>query len=566
MRYSRYYIPTLREEPSEAQIVSHKLMLRAGLIRKLAYGVYNWLPLGFRVFRKVENIIREEMERAGAVEFRLSILQPSFLWEESGRWDIMGKEMFRLEDRHNNFYSLGPTHEEAFTYLLALDIKSYRELPINVFQIHTKFRDEIRPRYGVMRAREFVMKDAYSFDIDEEGLENSYQAMRVAYRRIFRRCGLSVVPVEADVGTMGGYKSEEFMVPSVIGEEIIVKCDNCGYVANQERAEFFVEDVQDKSKTYPNIEEIETKDVRTIDELVNFIGEPSSKFIKTLIYVVDGKPVMVLIRGDKDVNEVKLKNVLSANEVYLPDKEYIEKEIGLPVGFLGPIGVSGMKILVDKTILSIDIGYTGANKKDYHLKNVVPYRDLDLSNIVDVASASEGDLCPVCKSPMKIFRGIEVGHVFKLGDKYTKAFDFTVLDKDGKAVYPLMGCYGIGVDRTVATIVEQNNDDYGIVWPLEVAPFLAIITTIGRDEKVFKASYELYEKMKSANIEVLWDDRDENAGVKFNDADLIGIPYRIVVSKKLISKGQWEIKERKTGKVFYKDTSSLIEFFINILK
>ena len=566
MRYSRYYIPTLREEPSEAQIVSHKLMLRAGLIRKLAYGVYNWLPLGFRVFRKVENIIREEMERAGAVEFRLSILQPSFLWEESGRWDIMGKEMFRLEDRHNNFYSLGPTHEEAFTYLLALDIKSYRELPINVFQIHTKFRDEIRPRYGVMRAREFVMKDAYSFDIDEEGLENSYQAMREAYRRIFRRCGLSVVPVEADVGTMGGYKSEEFMVPSVIGEEIIVKCDNCGYVANQERAEFFVEDVQDKSKTYPNIEEIETKDVRTIDELVNFIGEPSSKFIKTLIYVVDGKPVMVLIRGDKDVNEVKLKNVLSANEVYLPDKEYIEKEIGLPVGFLGPIGVSGMKILVDKTILSIDIGYTGANKKDYHLKNVVPYRDLDLSNIVDVASASEGDLCPVCKSPMKIFRGIEVGHVFKLGDKYTKAFDFTVLDKDGKAVYPLMGCYGIGVDRTVATIVEQNNDDYGIVWPLEVAPFLAIITTIGRDEKVFKASYELYEKMKSANIEVLWDDRDENAGVKFNDADLIGIPYRIVVSKKLISKGQWEIKERKTGKVFYKDTSSLIEFFINILK
>jgi prolyl-tRNA synthetase len=541
-------------------------MLRAGLIRKLASGVYNWLPLGFRVFRKVENIIREEMERAGAVEFRLSILQPSFLWEESGRWDIMGKEMFRLEDRHNNFYSLGPTHEEAFTYLLALDIKSYRELPINVFQIHTKFRDEIRPRYGVMRAREFVMKDAYSFDIDEEGLENSYQAMREAYRRIFRRCGLSVVPVEADVGTMGGYKSEEFMVPSVIGEEIIVKCDNCGYVANQERAEFFVEDVQDKSKTYPNIEEIETKDVRTIDELVNFIGEPSSKFIKTLIYVVDGKPVMVLIRGDKDVNEVKLKNVLSANEVYLPDKEYIEKEIGLPVGFLGPIGVSGMKILVDKTILSIDIGYTGANKKDYHLKNVVPYRDLDLSNIVDVASASEGDLCPVCKSPMKIFRGIEVGHVFKLGDKYTKAFDFTVLDKDGKAVYPLMGCYGIGVDRTVATIVEQNNDDYGIVWPLEVAPFLAIITTIGRDEKVFKASYELYERMKSANIEVLWDDRDENAGVKFNDADLIGIPYRIVVSKKLISKGQWEIKERKTGKVFYKDTSSLIEFFINILK
>ena len=566
MRYSRYYIPTLREEPSEAQIVSHKLMLRAGLIRKLASGVYNWLPLGFRVFRKVENIIREEMERAGAVEFRLSILQPSFLWEESGRWDIMGKEMFRLEDRHNNFYSLGPTHEEAFTYLLALDIKSYRELPINVFQIHTKFRDEIRPRYGVMRAREFVMKDAYSFDIDEEGLESSYQAMREAYRRIFRRCGLSVVPVEADVGTMGGYKSEEFMVPSVIGEEIIVKCDNCGYVANQERAEFFVEDVQDKSKTYPNIEEIETKDVRTIDELVNFIGEPSSKFIKTLIYVVDGKPVMVLIRGDKDVNEVKLKNVLSANEVYLPDKEYIEKEIGLPVGFLGPIGVSGMKILVDKTILSIDVGYTGANKKDYHLKNVVPYRDLDLSNIVDVASASEGDLCPVCKSPMKIFRGIEVGHVFKLGDKYTKAFDFTVLDKDGKAVYPLMGCYGIGVDRTVATIVEQNNDDYGIVWPLEVAPFLAIITTIGRDEKVFKASYELYEKMKSANIEVLWDDRDENAGVKFNDADLIGIPYRIVVSKKLISKGQWEIKERKTGKVFYKDTSSLIEFFINILK
>jgi len=566
MRYSNYHIPTLRDDPSDAQIISHKLMLRAGLIRKLASGVYNWLPLGFRVFMKVENIIREEMERAGAVEFRLSTLQPSFLWEKSGRWDIMGKEMFRLKDRHNNFYSLGPTHEEAFTYLLSLDINSYRNLPINVFQIHTKFRDEMRPRYGVMRAREFVMKDAYSFDIDEEGLENSYQAMREAYRRIFRRCGLSVVPVEADVGTMGGYKSEEFMVPSVIGEEIIVKCDNCGYVANQERAEFFVKDVQDKSKTYPNIEEIETKDVRTIDELVNFIGEPSSKFIKTLIYVVDGKPVMVLIRGDKDVNEVKLKNVLSANEVYLPDKEYIEKEIGLPVGFLGPIGVSGMKILVDKTILSIDIGYTGANKKDYHLKNVVPYRDLDLSNIVDVASASEGDLCPVCKSPMKIFRGIEVGHVFKLGDKYTKAFDFTVLDKDGKAVYPLMGCYGIGVDRTVATIVEQNNDDYGIVWPLEVAPFLAIITTIGRDEKVFKASYELYEKMKSANIEVLWDDRDENAGVKFNDADLIGIPYRIVVSKKLISKGQWEIKERKTGKVFYKDTSSLIEFFINILK
>ncbi|NPV00549.1 MAG: proline--tRNA ligase [Brevinematales bacterium] len=543
MLYSKMLIPTLREEPKDAEIDSHKLMLRAGMVRKSAAGLYSFLPLGFRTLLKVTGIIREEMNNAGAQELLPPFVTPADLWKESGRFDIMGKEMLRFKDRHDNEMVLGPTHEEAFTNIVRENVHSYRDLPLNLYQINTKFRDEIRPRYGIMRCREFIMKDAYSFDADEAGLDANYQAMRAAYRNIFRRCGLSVDPVLADSGAMGGSGSEEFMVPSRVGEELIVKCHSCGYVANTERAAAYRE-YPASSEALEPMSEVSTPSVRTIEELTAFFSTTPRKFIKTLIYIADGAPLVALIRGDMDVNEVKLKNVAGAVEIELASEDKVYEVTGAPVGFAGPAGMKKVRIIADASVPAMVNAITGANKKDLHLKNVNPGRDFQWEKAADIQSIREGDLCPECRKPLNAYHGIEVGHIFKLGYKYTDSMNVVFLDKEGKEQKPIMGCYGIGVGRTIASVIEQSHDDHGIIWPMSIAPFHILIVPVNiSDENQMEASRKLYDTLKK-KYEVLMDDRDERAGVKFNDADLIGIPIRITVGKTFAAEGKFELKLR----------------------
>ncbi len=544
MKMSNYFIPTLKENPNDAVVASHKLMIRAGLIRKLGAGLYSYLPLGLKVFKKIENIIREEMNKAGAIEFSLPILTPSELWEKSGRWNEFGPEMFRVTDRGNHKYALGPTHEEVFTEIVRLEINSYKQLPVNFYQIKTKFRDEIRPRFGVMRGREFTMKDAYSFDRDEKGLDVSYNKMKIAYKNIFKRCGLDTVIVDADTGAMGGKQSEEFMVLSDIGEETLVFCSNCGYSANIEKA------VSKDSKNFEKEElqemkEVETPDTRTIEELVKFFNTGADKFIKTIIYIADGKPVVVLIRGDIEINETKLKNSLSAVELELADDETVRKITSAEVGFAGPVGLKDIMIVADYSIKTIYNGITGANKTGYHLINVNYDRDFKVDKFFDLRTVKEGDLCVKCDSPLEFKKGIEVGHIFKLGTKYTESMDVKFLDEDNKEKYPIMGCYGIGVDRTMAAIIEQSNDKWGIIWPITVAPFEIIIIPVSlKSDSVKKVSYEIYNNIKD-KYEVLFDDREESPGFKFKDADLIGIPIKIIIGEKNLKDDFVEIKLRK---------------------
>lgn len=544
MRYTQALIPTLREVPKEAEIDSHILMIRAGLIRKSSAGLYTFLPLGFRTLKKVSDIVREEMNNAGALELLPPFVTPAELWKESGRFDVMGKEMLRFKDRHDNELVLGPTHEEAFTSVVRESIQSYRDLPLNLYQINTKFRDEIRPRFGVMRAREFIMKDAYSFDVNEEGLNKNYEAMRQAYRKIFKRCGLDVDPVEADTGAMGGSGSEEFMVPSQVGEEAIVKCPQCGYIANTERADSFRE-LQKPNDAQKPLEEVETPQVRTIEELTKFFDTMPDRFIKSIIYVADGKPIMACIRGDLEINEVKLKNAVGAVELELADDDTVNIATGAPVGFAGPIGLKGITVIADESVSVMVNVITGANQKDLHLKNVNIDRDFKPDVIKDIHLVREGDPCPKCKTPLKMYRGIEVGHIFKLGYKYTKAMNVTFLDQDGKAQYPIMGCYGIGVGRTMASVIEQCHDDWGIIWPLTIAPYHIIVVPVNvNDEELMPVAEEIYTTLKK-KYEVLIDDRDERAGVKFKDADLIGIPIRVTVGKSYKEEGLIELKERR---------------------
>ncbi len=547
MKRSEIFIPTLKEEPADAVAVSHKLMIRAGLIRKFGTGLYGYLPLGLRVFKKVENIIREEMNRAGAQEFSPPILTPAELWEMTGRWEEFGPEMIRIRDRSEHWYALGPTHEELFTYIVKMEITSYKDLPVNFYQIKTKFRDEIRPRYGVMRCREFTMKDAYSFDIDEQGLEVSYQKMKQAYQNIFKKCGLNTVIIEAEPGVMGGSRSEEFMVISDIGEEVMVLCENCSYATSYEKAEYTIKEKQNEEVELP-LEEIDTPDVRTIDELVNFLNIPPAKFIKTLIYMVKDEPVMILVQGNREVNEIKLMKYFKTNNIKLAESEIIEQVTGAPVGFAGPVGLKEkVKIIADFTIEGIRNGITGANKKDKHLKNVNYKRDFEVDDFADLTYPVEGDLCPQCGGRLIFKKGIEVGHIFKLGDKYTKSMNVTVLNKGNREVYPLMGCYGIGVDRTIAAIVEVWNDKDGIIWPVTVAPFEIIVLPINwNDTEVKEISMKIYETLKE-EFEVLLDDRaDVSPGYKFKDADLIGIPIKIIIGKKALNEGKVEIKIRRT--------------------
>ena len=548
MRYSEMHLPTGREIPSDAEVVSNQLMIRAGMIRKLTSGIYSYLPLGYRVIRKVENIVREEMNKAGAQEVLLPMVQPAELWQESGRWTYYGKELLRFKDRNQREYCLGPTHEEVITELVRNDIKTYRQLPKNLYQIQTKFRDEVRPRFGVMRCREFGMKDAYSFDADEAGAEKSYEKMFTAYNNIFRRCGLKFRAVEADSGSIGGSYSHEFMVMAESGEDAIVFCEKCQYAANLEKAEIAGSQQKAVSESeWLPVESIETPDVRTIEEVSSFLNVEPTQIVKTLIFNADGKACAVLIRGDHEVNEIKVKNYLNAAEIELADDEMILKATGAPRGFAGAMGIK-CRIIADYSIMDMVNFVTGANKQDYHLKNVNIGRDFKVESFADLRIAQPGDPCPRCSGNVKFARGIEVGHVFKLGTKYSKAMKAVYLDRDGKEKTMIMGCYGIGIGRTVAACIEQNFDANGIIWPMPLAPYPVIVSPVNINEKdVMKAAEDIYSELTAQGVEVIFDDRDERAGVKFKDADLIGIPLRITVGSKNLAQGNVELKIRKTG-------------------
>ena len=550
MRYSEMFLPTTKETPSDAEIVSHQLMLRAGMIRKLAGGIYSYLPLGYRVIRKVENIVREEMNRAGAQEVFLPAVQPAELWMESGRWNMYGKELLRFKDRHNRDYCIGPTHEEVITALVRDEIQTYRQLPRNLYQIQTKFRDEIRPRFGIMRSREFGMKDAYSFDATEKGAEESYGKMFDAYNRIFERCGLHFRPVEADSGNIGGSFSHEFMVTADSGEDAMVHCTSCTYAANLEKAECPRPDAnQTSEETDLPLEEVHTPDVRTIEEVCAFLDVAPSDVVKTMIFMCDGEPLAVLVRGDEEINEIKLRNYLGCESLELAMDDTIMAVTGSPRGFAGPMGIS-CRIMADHSLMGMKNFVVGGNREHYHIKNTDTPRDFAINEYADLKVIREGDRCPRCGCEIRIVRGIEVGHVFKLGVKYSKAMHATFLDADGKEKNMIMGCYGIGIGRTVAACIEQSHDDNGIIWPLAIAPFHVIITPVNvNDEQILRTGEELYGRLVADGVEVILDDRDERAGVKFKDADLIGIPLRITIGSKSLARGAVEVRFRKSGTV-----------------
>ena len=550
MRYSRYFIPTYKEVPAEAEIVSHQLMLRAGMIRKLTSGIYTYLPMGLRSVRKVEQIIREEMDRSGAIEILMPAVQPAELWRESGRWDYYGRELLRFKDRHNREACIGPTHEEIITDLVRREIHSYKQMPVNFYQIQTKFRDEIRPRFGLMRGREFIMKDAYSFDVDNDGANRSYEIMRETYCRIFARCGLRFRAVEADSGAIGGSYSHEFMVLAETGEDQIVNCSRCEYAANLEKAEVAGPvEAESPDPTPPEpVEAVDTPDVRSIEEVAAFLSVSPDQIIKTLILVADGEPVAVLLRGDHELNEAKLRNLLGAQEVEMADPELVAETTGASPGFAGPSGL-GVKIVADHAVSVMRNAVTGGNREDLHLKNVNPGRDFEVDRYGDIRVIMPGDPCPRCGGPIRFGRGIEVGHIFKLGTKYSEAMKALFLDEEGRETPIIMGCYGIGVGRTVAAAIEQNHDENGIIFPVPIAPFeVTVLPLQMHDSAVREAAEKIYHRLKETGVDVLLDDREERAGVKFNDADLTGIPLRVTVGVKGIKNGRVEIKKRRDAK------------------
>ena len=537
----------MKEDPSDAVVSSHRLMMRAGLVRKESAGMYVYLPLGHKALRKIINIVREEMDNSGALEFLMPELTNADLWKESGRWNTMGPEMFRIKDRNNLEYALGPTHEEAFTNAVRSTVTSYKELPINAYQINTKFRDEIRPRFGVIRSKEFIMKDAYSFDVDEEGLDKSYQTMRSVYRKIFDRCGLATIPVQADTGNMGGSASEEFMVASEVGEETLLICESCSYRANQEKAVFKRE--EKTGSVSGELEKVHTPDVKTIDDLAKFFSTEASKFLKSILYTADGETVMAVVTGDREINEIKLKNYLGCIELELASDDKIFEATKSPVGFAGPVGIKNIRIVFDLSVKNTFDAITGANEKDYHYKGVNPGRDFEIKEEADLVTAVEGDACPECGKKLSATKGIEVGHIFKLGYKYTKAMNFTFLDKNGRPANPIMGCYGVGVTRTLAAVIEQNHDEKGLMWPKEIAPFDVHIVGICKTEEDEKKIAEIYEEIKKAGFDALYDDRKNSPGIKFADADLIGLPLRITVGKSFFDTGDIEALDRKTKEI-----------------
>lgn len=553
MRYSKLFLPTLKEVPSEAEIISHKLMLRSGMIRRLASGLYSYLPLGLKALRKVETIVREEMVRAGAQEVLLPMVQPRELWEESGRWQRYGKELLRFKDRHEHDFCLGPTHEEVITDLVRREVRSYRDMPLNLFQIQTKFRDEIRPRFGLMRGREFVMKDAYSFDVDEEALDRQYWNMFEAYCRIFERCGLDFKAVKADTGAIGGHESHEFMVIADTGEDEIASCTVCKWAANIELAEVKLgSDSGDGGEAFDEIKKVNTPGVKQVEDVSEFLKVPLHRIVKSLVLETDKKDVVVaMVRGDHKLNEVKMKKVLGCDELTLAKEATVERVTGAPIGFAGPVGLKEKVILIaDNSIKSLRNFVVGANEKDAHLLNVNWDRDIKDVSFSDIRNITETDPCPECGSTIEIRRGIEVGHVFKLGTKYSEAMGATFLDKDGKERPIVMGCYGIGVSRTVQAAIEQNHDELGIVFPKPIAPFDLIVTVVNvKDEELRASGENIYKAALSKGIDCLFDDRDMRPGVKFKDAELIGIPVRITVGKRLKEDGSVEVFHRKTRQV-----------------
>lgn len=551
MKMSELLAPTLREVPAEAEIPSHQLLLRAGYMRKVAGGLYTYLPLGLRVLQKIEAIVRQEMDRSGAQELLMPIVQPKEIWEQTGRWEVYGEEMFRLTDRHSRDFCLGPTHEELITYTVSQEVRSYRQLPIVLYQIQNKYRDEIRPRFGLMRSREFIMKDAYSFDRTAEGLDEVYWRMYKAYARIFARCGLTTRPVEADSGAIGGNSSHEFMALAQTGEAEIAYCDACDYAANVERAESVAEEKQPAGELLP-LEKVQTPGKHTVEEVASFLGVKPQQLIKTMIYLADDKPIAVLVRGDHEVNEIKVANLTGAINLTLADPKTIVGVTGAPVGFAGPVGlVEKIPLYADHSVMAVARGVVGANAKDAHLINLDPARDLEPLGVkvADLRLVQEDDHCPRCQAgKLKLARGIEVGQVFKLGTKYSEALNAVYLDEEGKSQPMIMGCYGIGVSRTMAAAIEQNFDEHGISWPVAIAPYHVIIVPVNwRDEESREASQKLYAQLQEAGVEVILDDRDERPGVKFKDADLLGIPLRVTIGPKTLSQGAVEIKTRKSG-------------------
>lgn len=556
MKMSNMLVGTLREVPAEAEIESHKLMLRAGLMRKMAAGIYNYMPLGLKVIENVKNIVREEMNNAGAQEFLASALIPAELWQESGRWDAYGAEMFRLKDRHNRDFCLGPTHEEVFTDIVRNEIKSYKQLPLNLYQIQTKYRDERRPRFGVMRSREFIMKDGYSFDKDQEGLDLAYEKMRKAYVNIFNRCGLDAKAVAADSGAIGGSGSAEFMVKSEVGEDDVVFCTACDYAANIEKAPSTPEHAE--KEELMEVEKVETPAVKSIEDLAKFFECSPKKIAKTLIFQADDKVVAVVLRGDREANEVKIANAIGeVIELEMASEEAVKEATGAAVGFAGPMGIKVDMLLVDQEVANIYNFIIGANETDMHLKNVNYGRDFE-GIVGDFRNVTIGEKCPECGKEITISRGTEVGHIFKLGTKYSESMGATFIDEDGKAKPFIMGCYGIGVTRTVASIIEQHNDENGIIWPLEVAPYhVSVIPANVKNEEQATKAEEIYNELRKMGVEALLDDRKERAGVKFKDSELMGIPMRITVGK-MIGEGQVEFKLRNGGEV---ETLSIEEVY-----
>ena len=533
----------MKEDPKDAEVLSHRLMLRAGFIRKLASGVYTWLPLGLKSLKKVENIVREEMNRKGAQEIIMPFVQPKELWEESGRWEKYGKELLRIRDRNDRELCLGPTHEEVVTDLVRREVKSYKELPLTLYQIQTKFRDEIRPRFGVMRSREFSMKDAYSFDLDEAGAEKSYRDMHDAYMRIFERCGFNFRAVEADTGQIGGSFSHEFMVLADTGEDIIISCGSCGYAANLERAEVGFID-RDVTRTKGQFKNVETPGQRKIDEVSRFLGVAPDKLVKTIVYNTDKGTIGVLVKGDREINEVKLRNMLNLDSMELADEETIERVTGGPLGFSGPIGLD-IPLYADRDVLFMEDFVVGGNARDVHTVGV-NIEDFKVEGFYDLKVAEPGDLCARCGGTHSSTKGIEVGHIFKLGFKYSKAMNCTFLDKEGKERFAVMGCYGIGVGRTVAAAIEQGHDENGMVLPFAIAPFeVDVLPVNSSHSESMELAEAIYKELLEKGVDAIIDDRPERPGVKFKDCDLIGIPIRVTIGERNLKDGYVEIKLRK---------------------
>ena len=558
MRFSQAFIPTLKEKPAEAEIPSHTLMIRSGMLRKLGSGIYSYLPLAKKVINYIETIVREELNDKGCQEILMPVLHPRELWEMSGRWAVYGPELMRLTDRHEREFALGPTHEEVITLIAKYDIKSYKKLPINLYQIQTKFRDEIRPRFGVMRSREFIMKDAYSFDKDKAGLQKSYDDMYDAYSRIFARCGLNSVAVEADVGAIGGSSSHEFMVLAETGESEVLHCE-CGYAATSENAKIAPFEVNDKEKL-KELEKVHTPGKKSVEEVSAFLGIRPSHLIKTIVYKADDQLIAVLIRGDREINNIKLANFLQCVNLEFATEAEIENVVKSIAGFVGPVGKKKIKIYADENLKGMKNMVTGADEADYHYKGVNLERDAHIDKWADLTQAVKGDRCPRCGNEMTSFRGIEVGQIFQLGDKYSKIMDATYDAEDGTPVPYQMGCYGIGITRTMAAAIEQFHDKDGIIWPISISPYdVELINLSPAEEDITSFCDNVYEMLQNEFIDVLYDDRDEKAGFKFKDADLIGIPIHIIVGKKNFENEMVEIKIRKTGEKFSCAFDDIIE-------